>query len=91
MPGREGKGRLGARPEGGREGGGLLRPPTPSERSQTLLDRRRERTKTKLQFLGGSEAGLEPDVVCLACMLLFSMPRRYFSLPYALVKTAFVV
>ena len=56
-------------------------PPTLPKRSQILLDPRRNRTKTKLQFLGGNEGGLESDVVCLACMLLFSMPRHFFSLP----------
>lgn len=64
------------------DGGGTPQwPPTLPKRSQILLDPRRDRTKTKLQFLGGNEGGLESDVVCLACMLLFSMPRHFFSLP----------
>lgn len=94
---REGPQCRAGREEGGwalgrREGGrGALRPPTRSERSQTHLTSWRERTKSKLQFPGGSEGGLKPDVVCFACMLLFPKPRQYFSLTYALVKTAFVV
>lgn len=104
LPRMRGELREGPRYGAGREGGGwALRWPSGRvdagphglplglRHLRPHLTPHRERTRTKLQFLGGREGVLEPDVVCFACMLLFPMPRQYFSLPYALVKTAFVV